>query len=61
MLLIHNIDWDLLRQQKAWLLAQSIQNQSEMATGLLHLLDNLQDEAVRLGADDLLVFGGKDH
>lgn len=50
--LFKSIDWDLLRQQKMWLL----QHDSEMAEGLLNLLDNLQDEAVLCGVDEDLVF-----
>lgn len=50
--LFKSIDWDLLRQQKMWLL----QHDSEMAYGLLNLLDNLQDEAVVCGVDKDLVF-----
>lgn len=61
MQLIDNIDWDLLRQQKAWLLTHAIQHQSEMAAGLVNLLDELQDQAVQSGTDELLVFGGHDH
>lgn len=36
------IDWELLRQQKEWLL----QHSCEEADGLLELLDVIQDQAV---------------
>lgn len=38
----HNIDWELLREQKQWLINQS----SEEAQGLLHFIDHIQDYAV---------------
>lgn len=50
------IDWDLLRQQKAWLLQNC--DTSEQADGLVQLLDCLQDAAVLdQVADELTVFG----
>lgn len=50
---MENMDWNLLRAQKSWLLNQA----SEHAFGLLHLLDAIQDEAVLGGIDESLVFG----
>lgn len=41
-----SIDWDLLRQQKLWLL----QHDTEEADGLVNLLDHIQDTAVDIGA-----------
>jgi len=43
-----NIDWALLRQQKKVLLEVInivTPNQAEALTGILHLIDHLQDEA----------------
>lgn len=51
--LMENMDWALLRAQKSWLLNQ----ESDHALGLLHLLDAIQDEAIRLGFDEETVFG----
>jgi hypothetical protein len=48
------INWTLLRQQKAWLLAQP---ECPEAEGLISLLDHLQDTAVLEGADEYHVFG----
>ena len=53
MRLLCGIDWDLLREQKRWLVEQ----QGEEAEGLLCLLDGLQDFAVdRLGKLESEVF-----
>ena len=54
--LIRDIDWDLLRVQKTWLLCRASEG-SENAAGLVNLLDSLQDLAVREGVDPLEVFG----
>ena len=54
--LMENMDWALLRAQKNWLLNQ----ESEQALGLLHLLDAIQDEAIRLGFAEDEVFGPAD-
>ena len=54
--LMENMDWALLRAQKAWLLNQV----SDYAFGLLHLLDAIQDEAIRLGFAEDEVFGSAD-
>ena len=62
--LIRNIDWKMLRQQKSTLL-QTIFNEKKVKgneaddlTGILHLLDAIQDHAVDvLGIDELAVFG----
>lgn len=48
-----NIDWGLLRLQKAWLICQ----EGEQAAGLLHLIDFLQDRAVAEGIPEEVVFG----
>lgn len=51
--IIAGIDWDLLREQKRWLVEQ----QGEEAEGLLSLIDSLQDFAVdRLGKLQVEVF-----
>tara|TARA_R110000868_G_scaffold144517_2_gene363756 strand:+ start:205 stop:390 length:186 start_codon:yes stop_codon:yes gene_type:complete len=50
---IKNIDWALLRQQKLWLLNQD----SQMADGLVNFIDSLQDLAVINNIDELTVFG----
>ena len=58
-----NIDWKLLREQKACLYhltgSSRLSDYEKLAlTGLLQLLDNLQDEAVNEGtATELEVFG----
>jgi hypothetical protein len=57
--IFQEMDWDLLRQQKQWLVCKSIEG-SQNAAGLVILLDNLQDQAVRQGADPLVVFGTLD-
>lgn len=51
--LMENIDWSLLRAQKQWLLSQD----HEHAHGLLHLLDAIQDDAIRQGFEEDVVFG----
>lgn len=51
--LFKNMDWNLLRAQKLWLLQQP----GDYAEGLGCLLDSLQDEAVLSGVDERLVFG----
>jgi hypothetical protein len=52
---IQQIDWRLLRQQKEWLMNHS---KSVEATGLLHLIDAIQDEAVdQFGFTEREVFG----
>jgi len=48
-----NIDWPLLREQKAWL---EVQQAVEPAEGLLHLLDSLMDQAAEILGDHV-VFG----
>jgi hypothetical protein len=58
---IKNIDWALLRQQKAWLVEQApnwaFSTCESNANGLICLLDALQDEAVKQGLSESLVFG----
>ena len=44
------IDWNLLHQQKAWLLARNGPN------GLIELLDEIQDQGVRAGVLEEVVF-----
>lgn len=53
------IDWDLLREQKLWLLsAKKLTGADEaMICGLVHLIDGLQDEAVKAGMTEDLIFG----
>jgi hypothetical protein len=51
---ISNTNWELLRNQKEWLLNQG----SDEAIGLAHYLDAIQDAAVEDGlATKLEVFG----
>ena len=54
-----NVDWALLRKQKQWLVRmESMLKDSDEATGLLGLLDDLQDGAEKvLGSE--MVFGKK--
>ena len=53
---ISQINWTLLREQKAWLIEQN----AWQAWGLLSLLDDIQDEAVATGmATDVEVFGAE--
>jgi hypothetical protein len=53
---ISQINWTLLREQKAWLIEQN----AWQAWGLLSLLDDIQDEAVATGmATDEEVFGAE--
>lgn len=42
-IIIKGIDWPLLSKQKQWLLQQT----GDEADGLIHLLDALEDEALR--------------
>lgn len=42
---VSNIDWELLRKQKRWLINQN----GELAAGLIGLIDALQDAAVDSG------------
>ncbi len=42
---VKSINWSLLRRQKAWLLREA-QLRNEEASGLLHLIDAIQDAAV---------------
>ncbi len=53
--LITQMDWPLLQQQKQWLVSQS--QYSELAQGLVHLLDQIQDLAVQQGLPEQLVMG----
>lgn len=59
---IKNIDFDLLKKQKAYLLSLSTQtnrktDEYSYISGLLHLLDSIQDYAVdELGFDEDKVF-----
>jgi hypothetical protein len=55
--LFATMDWTLLRKQKHWLMERAVMDQSEMATGLLHLIDGIQDAAVEQGVEETLVFG----
>lgn len=51
---IGKIDWDMLRQQKSWLLTQD----NKHAEGIVNLIDRIQDEAVDNGdASKIEVFG----
>lgn len=52
------IDWPLLREQKAELI-QAIQHSGDPdGWGLVHLLDDIQDQAVdKCGLSEELVFG----
>jgi hypothetical protein len=54
--LFNNMDWNMLRAQKLWLLEQP----GDAALGLTHLLDALQDQAVLLGFSEHAVFGPSD-
>lgn len=51
---LNNVDWDLLHQQKLALLAMRGQHgngspEFEVLSGIVHLLDALQDDAVADG------------
>ena len=51
---IGKIDWDMLREQKSWLLNQYNEN----AEGLVNLIDRIQDQAVDNSyASKIEVFG----
>lgn len=51
---IGKIDWDMLREQKSWLLTQD----NKHAEGIVNLIDRIQDEAVDNGdASKIEVFG----
>lgn len=51
--LYDDMDWDLLRKQKQWL----VNIGGAHADGLLCLLDAIQDQAVERGVSELEVFG----
>lgn len=57
------LDWDLLRKQKLYLLKQAndparVAGEVEVFDGVIHLIDAIQDEAVKKGdATELEVFG----
>lgn len=53
----HKIDWELLRKQKQWLIAQS----SEEAEGLLNFVDSIQDYAVDNWIVEEKTVFGKEH
>ena len=53
---LDSIDWDMLKTQKNWLIAQ---NACDESTGLINLIDAIQDIAVdRMGFDEKTVFTG---
>ena len=55
--LLKDLDWDMLWQQKQWLIKQK----TDEAKGLMHLLDDLQDVAVETyGYEENKVFPWKD-
>jgi len=52
------INWKLLREQKDWLLSQTDEPDLTMATGLIGLIDEIQDIAVDYeGIPSETVFG----
>jgi hypothetical protein len=52
------IDWELLRQQKEWLMRRENDDSIE-AEGLLALIDDIQDQAVATSPElEEEVFGG---
>jgi hypothetical protein len=63
--MLDNIDWKLLREQKEVLLEvldeTAIQRHEDALCGILHLIDSIQDDAVRGGVcspvDPVEVFG----
>lgn len=55
--IFHKIDWELLRKQKQWLIAQS----SEEAEGLLNFVDSIQDYAVDNWIVEEKTVFGKEH
>jgi len=63
MIVIDNVDWKLLRKQKLTLinLATLCTKESEDITGIIHLIDHIQDESVKTGEVSVWeVFGVKD-
>jgi len=40
-----NIDWELFRQQKTWLVVRN----DELSAGILHMMDDIQDSAFATG------------
>lgn len=55
--IFYKIDWELLRNQKQWLIAQS----SEEAEGLLNFVDSIQDYAVDNWIVEEKTVFGKEH
>jgi hypothetical protein len=52
---INKIDWELLRQQKEFLLNHG----ADEAMGIAHLIDAVQDYAVELGIGEENAFGAE--
>lgn len=61
---IGNIDWELLKEQKAALLdvLANLKNdkQEKLLEGILGLIDSIQDEAVDAGLSESLVFSSEE-
>jgi len=55
---LSNVDWELLREQKEWLISTNsfIRYKTELGDGLLHLLDDIQDQAAEVLGEEA-VFG----
>lgn len=72
MKLLHNIDWDLLREQKDFLLGQKdflreLRSRHDnpstgyrVVSGLIQLLYSIQNAASDEGMDENIIFGGQD-
>lgn len=61
---IGNIDWELLKEQKAALLdvLANLKNdkQEKLLEGILCLIDSIQDEAIDAGLSESLVFSSEE-
>lgn len=55
------MDWALLRQQKAWLIGLALPGKEQvLADGIVALLDHIQDWAVEQGALESVIFNLKE-
>lgn len=51
------VDFELLRQQKQWLLSVRPDEKYPLVDGVIHLIDTIQDQAVAQGVSEAEVFG----
>lgn len=42
-LCLMNMDWDVFQEQKEWLMQQCTDEEDDMASGILHMMDEIED------------------